>query len=206
MIIRALMVTFFLAILSVSQSAVAKRLDGTVTVGGQPVAGANVTLWQTAGKEAPKSVAEASTGAKGDFALHDFPLFTDGGVYYLTTRSGSSDALALMSVLGTEPPDKVVVNELTTVASVFTSARFIDGTAISGNALGLAYRRGQCTEPGGSRDRRLGQGAARSDQQHREHDAGAAEHARSTDHRVRHRGRRRLARRLPQGRDPDRRR
>ena len=125
--VRAALVTLFLAIMSLSQTAVAKRLDGTVTVGGQPVAGASVTLWRTAGKEAPKSVAQVSTGAKGDFALHDFPLFTDGGVFYLTTRGGSSDALALMSVLGTKPPDNVVVNELTTVASAFTSARFING-------------------------------------------------------------------------------
>ena len=108
------------------QTAVANRLDGTVTVGGQPVAGASVTLWRTAGKEAPKSVAEVSTGAQGEFTLHDFPLLADGGVFYLTTRGGLRDALALMSVLGTEPPDKVVVNELTTVALVFTIARFIN--------------------------------------------------------------------------------
>jgi len=35
-----------------------------------------------------------------------------------------------------------VVNELTTVASVFTSARFINGTAISGNGLGLRIAAG----------------------------------------------------------------
>jgi len=140
--VRISIVTLFLAITALSQTAFAKHIEGTVMVGGQPVAGATVTLWRTAGKEAPKSVAEVSTAAKGDFTLHDFPLFADGGVFYLTTRGGTKDALALMSVLGTEPPDKVVVNELTTVASVFTSARFINGTAISGNALGLRIAAG----------------------------------------------------------------
>ena len=140
--VRAALVTLFLAIMSLSQTAVAKRLEGIITVGDQPVAGASVTLWRTAGNDAPKSVAEVSTGDKGEFTLHDFPLLAKGGVYYLTTRGGARDALALMSVLGTEPPDKVVVNELTTVASAFTSARFINGTSISGNELGLRIAAG----------------------------------------------------------------
>ena len=140
--VRAALVTLFLAIMSLSQTAVAKRLEGIITVGDQPVAGASVTLWRTAGNDAPKSVAEVSTGDKGEFTLHDFPLFADGGVFYLTTRGGAHDALTLMSVLGTEPPDKVVVNELTTVASAFTSARFINGTSISGNELGLRIAAG----------------------------------------------------------------
>jgi len=46
------------------------------------------------------------------------------------------------SVLGTELPKTVTVNELTTVASTFTAARFIDGEAISGNPLGLRIAAG----------------------------------------------------------------
>jgi hypothetical protein len=45
-------------------------------------------------------------------------------------------------VLGDAPPSKVVVNEMTTVASTFTSARFIEGEAISGNPLGLRIAAG----------------------------------------------------------------
>ena len=45
-------------------------------------------------------------------------------------------------MLGNKPPAKVVVNELTTVASAFTSARFINGEAISGNPLGLKIAAG----------------------------------------------------------------
>jgi hypothetical protein len=48
----------------------------------------------------------------------------------------------LLSVLGNKPPDGVVVNELTTVASAYTAARFINGTSISGNPLGLRIAAG----------------------------------------------------------------
>src|SRR3954465_4831611 len=47
-----------------------------------------------------------------------------------------------MAVLGVAPPAEVVVNELTTVASAFTNARFIKGDAISGNSLGLKIAAG----------------------------------------------------------------
>jgi hypothetical protein len=45
-------------------------------------------------------------------------------------------------VLGNKPPERVVVNELTTVASAFTAARFLRGEAISGNSLGLRIAAG----------------------------------------------------------------
>ena len=45
-------------------------------------------------------------------------------------------------MLGNSPPDKVVINEMTTVASVWTNAQFLDGTAIKGNALGLRIAAG----------------------------------------------------------------
>ena len=45
-------------------------------------------------------------------------------------------------MIGNNPPPKVVVNELTTVASAFTNARFLKGEAISGNPLGLKIAAG----------------------------------------------------------------
>ena len=138
----AAIVTLFLAITAMSQTADAKGIEGTVMLGHQPMAGVTVTLWRTAGEESPESLREATTDSNGRFAFHVVMARADGNVFYLTTKGGAGDALALMSVLGTEPPEKVVVNELTTVASVFTSARFIDGTAISGNPLGLRIAAG----------------------------------------------------------------
>ena len=45
-------------------------------------------------------------------------------------------------MLGTSLPKTVTVNELTTVASAFTAARFINGESISGNPLGLRIAAG----------------------------------------------------------------
>jgi hypothetical protein len=44
--------------------------------------------------------------------------------------------------LGSELPKTVTVNELTTVASAFTAARFINGESISGKSLGLRIAAG----------------------------------------------------------------
>jgi hypothetical protein len=65
----AVIVTLFLAITAMSQTAVAKGIDGTVMLAGQPLGGATVTLWQATGKEAPKSLAEVSTDASGGFKI-----------------------------------------------------------------------------------------------------------------------------------------
>jgi hypothetical protein len=40
------------------------------------------------------------------------------------------------------PPAQVVINEMTTVASVWTHAQFLDGTVIKGHALGLRIAAG----------------------------------------------------------------
>ncbi len=140
--VSAAVATLVLAVMSVSQIAVAHEIKGKVMVGGQPVSGAAVTLWQTASRDSPESLATASTDSSGGFSIRKGAHKAGGDVFYLTTKGGSSDTLALMSVLGTDHPSSVVVNELTTVASVFTSARFIDGTAISGNPLGLRIAAG----------------------------------------------------------------
>ena len=45
-------------------------------------------------------------------------------------------------MLGSKPPAQVIINEMTTVASVWTNAQFLDGAAIKGNALGLRIAAG----------------------------------------------------------------
>jgi hypothetical protein len=47
-----------------------------------------------------------------------------------------------LSVLGTTSPANVVVNEITTVASVWTHNQFIDGTAVKGSAMSLKIAAG----------------------------------------------------------------
>ena len=55
---------------------------------------------------------------------------------------GDNPAIALLTVLGNKPPTKVIVNEMTTVASVWTNAQFLDGIGIKGYALGLRIAAG----------------------------------------------------------------
>jgi hypothetical protein len=128
----------------------AVRIEGQAQVSGGPLASSTVTLW-AASAGAAKQLAQAKTGTDGRFQLRaaetpgkDVVLYViaKGGI--ATVEKGSSDnpAIALLAVLGNRPPAKVVINELTTVASTFTSARFIKGEAISGHTLGLRIAAG----------------------------------------------------------------
>src|SRR5262249_45282294 len=56
--------------------------------------------------------------------------------------SGDNPAIALLSVVGRKPPAKVAINEMTTVASVWTHNQFIEGTAIRGPAQSLGIAAG----------------------------------------------------------------
>ena len=126
-----------LGMLVASLPTLALDMEGAVSLGGNAVPGATVTLWRTAGMDSPQSIRETSSDAEGNFELQNLTPNEEGNIYYITTAGGGREDVALMSVLGAIPPSSVVINELTTVASVFTSARFIDGVKISGNPLGV---------------------------------------------------------------------
>jgi len=143
---RPWIVAFALTALS-SAPAFADRINGQVLGAGAPIVGSTVTLW-AAGTGAPQQLAQTQTGADGGFVLD---ADGKGAILYLVAKggrpaaskvSGENPALALMAVLGSSPPSKAVVNEMTTVASAFTAARFINGEAISGNPLGLRIAAG----------------------------------------------------------------
>ena len=134
-----------LAMLFTSLPALALDMEGTLTLGGEAVPGAKVTLWKTAGTDSPEIIRETETDAEGGFELHNLNTVEEDNVYYISTAGGVREGVALMSVLGATPPSSIVINELTTVASVFTSARFIDGTKISGNPLGVRIAAGNAS-------------------------------------------------------------
>ena len=128
----------------------AEELRGEVLGGGAPIADSTVTLW-AAGPEAPKELGRTRTNAEGRFELSiahphggdtHLYLVAKGGIPSANKAGGDNPAIALMTLLGNKPPAKVTVNELTTVASAFTAARFINGEAISGNPLGLRIAAG----------------------------------------------------------------
>ena len=124
-------------------------LAGSVQIAGSPVSGATVTLY-AAGTGIPSQLAQGKTDGNGAFKL-DGGQAPEGSVLYLVAKGGTpkvaeakgpNDAIVLMVLLGNSSPAKVTVNELTTVASAFTAARFINGESISGNPLGLRIAAG----------------------------------------------------------------
>jgi hypothetical protein len=123
----------------------AVRIDGQVQAGGGPVGGSTVTLWAGSAGE-PKQLAQAKTADDGSFALgtDDMPgpgvslyVIAKGGVASVNKSAGDNQALAFLTVLGATPPAHLTINEMTTVASVWTNAQFLDGAAIKGPALSL---------------------------------------------------------------------
>ncbi len=145
----------------------ADTIKGEVLGDGKPIAGSTVTLWE-ANPEAPKQLAQTKSDTDGRFEVHGRARGSDtvlylvaaGGTAKAKQGSGENAAIVLLSVLGNEPPDRVVVNELTTVASAFTAARFITGTAISGNPLGLRIAAAKCPKSCRPGDGHMGQGGA----------------------------------------------
>ena len=128
----------------------AVSIDGQVQAGGGPVANSTVTLWGASASE-PRQLAETRTSSDGRFELGSqetlgadviLYLVAKGGEAAVNKTGGNNPAIALLAVLGNTPPAKVVVNEMTTVASVWTSAQFLDGTAIKGHPLGLKIAAG----------------------------------------------------------------
>src|SRR5262249_21298785 len=121
------------------------RIEGQVQAGVGPLANSTVTLW-AAGAGQPRQLAPARTNNHGRFQLGgqealgaDVILYVvaKGGEAAVNRGAGDNPAAALLAVLSNTPPSKVVINEMTTVASVWTHAQFIDGAAIKGHALGL---------------------------------------------------------------------
>jgi hypothetical protein len=96
-----------------------------------------VTLW-AASTGQPRQLVQARSNSDGQFEIVSqetvgadtvLYLVAKGGIPAANKGSGDNPAIGLLSVLGNAPPSKVVVNEMTTVASIWTHAQFLDGTA-----------------------------------------------------------------------------
>jgi hypothetical protein len=147
LLVLAAMITPAVCIMTPASAA---SLNGQVLSAGAPISNSTVTLW-AASAGAPKQLAQATSDTDGRFTVNasdevgrDTILYVvaKGGKPVASKTGGDNPAIALLSVLGPKAPQTIVVNELTTVASVFTAARFIDGEAISGHALGLRIAAG----------------------------------------------------------------
>src|SRR5262249_9203196 len=131
-------------------AAAAIRIEGQVQGGGGPIANSTVTLWG-AGANAPSQLAQVQTDPNGGFEIsveqslgNDISLYlvAKGGEPAVNKAGRNNPAIGLMTVLGGNPPAKVTINEMTTVASVWTHNQFIEDTAIKGPALSLRIAAG----------------------------------------------------------------
>jgi hypothetical protein len=141
-----LLIAGMLGVCSATQAAV--RIEGQVQAGGGPLANSIVTLWAASSGQ-PREIAQARTGSDGRFDINsqettgtDVTLYVVAKGGQAAASKGDNQAIALLSVLGNTPSPNVVINELTTVASVWTHNQFIEGTAIKGHALGLRIAAG----------------------------------------------------------------
>ncbi len=126
------------------------NIQGRVKSGLGVIAHSTVTLW-AAGPGAPVKLAQTQTQDDGSYTLQGSRPSDDSAVLYLIAKGGQpqgggdhveNPAIALMATLGTVPPQRVTVNEMTTVASVWTAAQFLKADALSGKALGLRIAAG----------------------------------------------------------------
>ena len=129
--------------------AVSAPLNGQVLGGGAPIANSTVTLWG-ASAGVPQELAQSRTGADGRFTMTAPDTVPAGTSLYLVAQRGvptkaggaENDRIALLAVLGAKAPANITINEFTTIASVWTHAQFIDGTAIRGQPLQLRIAAG----------------------------------------------------------------
>jgi hypothetical protein len=147
----AVLITFAIgSLLSAMPALATVNLNGQVLSGGGPVANSTVTLW-AATASASAQLGEARTGPDGGFTIpatadpaKDATLYlvAKGGTSATNKAGGDNPAIALIGVVGAKPPTTVTINEMTTIASVWTHNQFIEGTAIKGQPLQLKIAAG----------------------------------------------------------------
>ena len=126
----------------------AADIKGQVMGAGAPITQSTVTLLAASAGQ-PKQLAQTKTGNDGRFVIHstgtpasNLYLVATGGVSAANLGAGDNPAIALIAVVGSKLPAKVVINEMTTVASVWTNAQFLNDTTLQGHPLGLRIAAG----------------------------------------------------------------
>jgi hypothetical protein len=125
------------------------NISGKVMSGSKPVNGASVQMYVASSDDyaadaTPVLTTPVTTGADGSFTLmYNCPDASSGDLAYLiasggsTGSGGSNGALVFMTALGScnaTPPQTVVVNEVTTVASAYALSPFMTGATNVGSS------------------------------------------------------------------------
>src|SRR5215469_13664680 len=136
------------SLLLVERAPADESIKGLVLGGGEPIANSKVTLYAATAVE-PKQLAQTKSDNEGRFEVRATGTPADSSLYLLAfggepkvRGGGDNPAIALLAVLGSKPPAYVVINEMTTVASVWTNAQFLVGATLRGPALGLRIAAG----------------------------------------------------------------
>src|SRR5215470_12464399 len=138
------------SMLSSVSTARADTISGRVLGARAPIVGSTVTLLAATSGTAHE-VAQAQTGADGRFSIGTTPAASPDSMLYLVASgghsttsqaSGDNPAIVLITALGASPPATVTINEMTTVATVWTHNQFIVDRSIRGHALGLKIAAG----------------------------------------------------------------
>src|SRR5215472_11996220 len=138
------------SMLSGVSTARADTISGRVLGARAPIVGSTVTLL-AATSGTTQQVAQTQTGADGHFSFGTTPAASQDSMLYLVASgghpitsqaSGDNPAIVLITALGASPPATVTINEMTTVATVWTHNQFIAGRAIHGHPLGLKIAAG----------------------------------------------------------------
>ena len=129
------------------QAFAADVIKGQVLGGGAPIANSTVILLE-ASAGPPKQLAQTKTNSDGRFEIRGAVAQTDDSLYLVATggepggKGGDNPAIALLAVVGSNPPANVVIDEMTTLASVITHTQLIEGAAIKGSPLQLRIAAG----------------------------------------------------------------
>ena len=118
-------------------STTAFALDGQAFSASVPMAGAEMSLWAARGHDLADQLESVIADSEGKFSFTSEP--ESDQILYVTATSGT---VTQMLILGQNRPEAITLNELSTLASAFTGARFLTGTNFHGNELGLQIAAG----------------------------------------------------------------
>lgn len=144
---RSIGLLFFAAVLAGCDSPGGSdlTLSGRVLGGGEPLREAAVTLYEAGSSSQADELGSAFTNSSGEFEIKFSRPSGDGLIYAIARggipagKSAPNGAIALLTVVGDvdRRPESITINELTTIASVWTNAQFLGGSSISGNYVGV---------------------------------------------------------------------
>lgn len=114
------------------------RLLSGAGAGARPLHQATVTLYEATERE-PRRLGSGMTDHEGNFGF-DLAASSSGGTLYAVAdvRTG----VVLATVIGSELPESITINELTTVAAGFAMAQFTVDGQISGDPFALRIAAG----------------------------------------------------------------